>query len=216
MDCARSPVRLTCLRLVATGCSLLAHVLYVAHACSSLHELRSKHFCLCDFAQTVCESERVSGYVAHIVWYVVVFKTEAEAALACDSDRYENMWICPQVITTLLGGRMFGEGDLLRHLSQLTYKLMYHQDPLAEFDFSLDSMSSDLKDGLRLCKLAEALTGKNHVIMHVRCVMQPSRSLNLQRHAVRACMFMLMSFMANVLPASSSDFAQRASNNGII
>lgn len=65
---------------------------------------------------------------------------------------------------------MFGEGDLLRHLSQLTYKLMYHQDPLAEFDFSLVSMSSDLKDGLRLCKLAEVLTGKNHtIVMHMRC-----------------------------------------------
>lgn len=69
-------------------------------------------------------------------------------------------WLHRQVITTLLGERMFGEGDLLRHLSQLTYKLMYHQDPLAEFDFSLASMSADLKDGLRLCKLAEALTGK--------------------------------------------------------
>lgn len=66
---------------------------------------------------------------------------------------------------------MFGEGDLLRHLSQLTYKLMYHQDPLAEFDFSLVSMSSDLKDGLRLCKLAEVLTGKNLIIIitHIRC-----------------------------------------------
>lgn len=48
---------------------------------------------------------------------------------------------------------------MMRHLSQLTYKLLYTQDPLAEFDFSLVSMSADLKDGLRLCKLAEALTG---------------------------------------------------------
>ena len=55
---------------------------------------------------------------------------------------------------------MFGEGDLVRHLSQLTYRLQYHQDPLAEFDLSLISMSSDIKDGLRLCKLAEALTGR--------------------------------------------------------
>ena len=55
---------------------------------------------------------------------------------------------------------MFGEGDMMRHLSQLTYRLLYSQDPLAEFDFSLVSMSADLKDGLRLCKLAEALTGK--------------------------------------------------------
>lgn len=67
--------------------------------------------------------------------------------------------MCFQVVTTLLSGRMFGEGDMMRHLSQLTYKLLYNQDPLAEFDFSLVSMSADLKDGLRLCKLAEALTG---------------------------------------------------------
>jgi len=67
--------------------------------------------------------------------------------------------VCFQVVTTLLSGRMFGEGDMMRHLSQLTYKLLYTQDPLAEFDFSLVSMSADLKDGLRLCKLAEALTG---------------------------------------------------------
>lgn len=62
---------------------------------------------------------------------------------------------------------MFGEGDLLRHLSQLTYKLVYQQDPLAEFDFTLVSMSSNLQDGLRLCKLAQVLTGKNHMNMHV-------------------------------------------------
>ncbi len=54
---------------------------------------------------------------------------------------------------------MFGEGDLMRHMSQLTYRLLYTQDPLADYDFSLVSMSTDLKDGLRLCKLAEALTG---------------------------------------------------------
>ena len=54
---------------------------------------------------------------------------------------------------------MFGEGDLMRHLAQLTYKLVYCQDPLAEFDFSVVDMATELQDGLRLCKLAEALTG---------------------------------------------------------
>ena len=72
---------------------------------------------------------------------------------------------------------MFGEGDLLRHLSQLTYKLVYHQDPLAEFDFSLVTMSSDLKDGLRLCKLAEVLTGKTHINMHVRVTPLPDHTI---------------------------------------
>ena len=54
---------------------------------------------------------------------------------------------------------MCGEGDLMRHLAQLTYRLAYCQDPLAEFDFSVIDMATDLQDGLRFCKLAEALTG---------------------------------------------------------
>ena len=54
----------------------------------------------------------------------------------------------------------------MRHMSQLTYKLLYHQDPLAEFDFTVVNMSADLKDGLRLCKLAEALTGKQSLSVH--------------------------------------------------
>ena len=54
---------------------------------------------------------------------------------------------------------MFGEGDLARHLAQLSYRLQYSQDPLAEFDFFVVDMATELQDGLRLCKLAEALTG---------------------------------------------------------
>ena len=94
---------------------------------------------------------------------------------------------------------MFGEGDLLRHLSQLTYKLMYHQDPLAEFDFSLASMSADLKDGLRLCKLAEALTGKMTLMVshiHAQCnVTTDSTATSLSG----VCMAMLLSCMAKLL-----------------
>ena len=47
----------------------------------------------------------------------------------------------------------------MRHLAQLTYRLVYCQDSLAEFDFSVIDMATELQDGLRLCKLAEALTG---------------------------------------------------------
>lgn len=71
---------------------------------------------------------------------------------------------CPgavQIIGNLLNGRMAGEGNLMRHLAQLSYKLHYIQDPLADFDFTLTSLAAELRDGLRLCKLAEVLTGDN-------------------------------------------------------
>lgn len=64
-----------------------------------------------------------------------------------------------QIIESLLNSRMAGEGNLLRHLAQLTYKLHYIQDPLSDFDFTLNNPSAELRDGLRLCKLAEVLTG---------------------------------------------------------
>ena len=64
-----------------------------------------------------------------------------------------------QVVVNLLNGRMFGEGNFVRRLAQLSYRLHYHQDPLSDFDFSVACLSSELKDGLRLCKLAEVLTG---------------------------------------------------------
>ena len=56
---------------------------------------------------------------------------------------------------------MFGEGDVLRHLGQLGYRLSHEQDPLAEFDFALTNLAVDLRDGLRLCKVTELLTGRH-------------------------------------------------------
>ena len=80
--------------------------------------------------------------------------------------------ICPtvvamQIIDSLLNSRMAGEGNLLRHLAQLTYKLHYVQDPLSDFDFTLNNPSAELRDGLRLCKLAEVLTGLADVDMAI-------------------------------------------------
>ena len=49
--------------------------------------------------------------------------------------------MCFQVVTTLLSGRMFGEGDMMRHLFQLTYKLLYNQDPLDESNCAQEKRS---------------------------------------------------------------------------
>ena len=64
-----------------------------------------------------------------------------------------------QMLERLLDGRLAGEGNLVKHLRQIGYELQHSQAPRAEFDYSLQHLSVDLRDGIRLCKLTEVLTG---------------------------------------------------------
>ena len=56
--------------------------------------------------------------------------------------------------------RMHGEGNTMRHLASMGYRLTYEQDPRTEFDYTMSAMSVDLRSGVRLLKAAELLTGK--------------------------------------------------------
>ena len=64
-----------------------------------------------------------------------------------------------QVVQALAKARMLGDGDVLRHLSTQGYKLAHAQDPRQELDFSVASLAADLRSGVRLCRLVEALAG---------------------------------------------------------
>ena len=50
-----------------------------------------------------------------------------------------------------------GEGDVMRHLRFLGYKLKYQQSPVDEYDFRVTNLAVDLRDGLRLGKITELL-----------------------------------------------------------
>jgi len=43
-----------------------------------------------------------------------------------------------------------GEGDINRHLGYLGYKVTYTQTALDEFDFAVQKLAIDLRDGVRL------------------------------------------------------------------
>ncbi len=64
-----------------------------------------------------------------------------------------------QVLQSILPGWLLGEGDVLRSLGRLGYKLQYEQAPKREVDFAVANLAVDLRDGLRLCKLADILLG---------------------------------------------------------
>jgi abnormal spindle-like microcephaly-associated protein len=61
------------------------------------------------------------------------------------------------ILRTALQGSMYGEGDVIRNLSQCSYKLHYKQNPIREYDFQCTNLAVDLRDGVRLCRLMEVL-----------------------------------------------------------
>lgn len=59
-----------------------------------------------------------------------------------------------------LKDRLSGEGDVMRHLASKGYRLGYEQDPRAEFVFGVSNLAVDLRNGMRICKLVELLSGE--------------------------------------------------------
>ena len=65
-----------------------------------------------------------------------------------------------QAAERFLQERMHGEGNTMRHLASMGYRLTYEQDPRTEFDYTISAMSVDLRSGVRLLRAAELLTGE--------------------------------------------------------
>lgn len=61
-----------------------------------------------------------------------------------------------------------GEGDITRHLGYLGYKVTYTQTPLDEFDFAVEKLAVDLRDGLRLTRVMEMLCHRNDLCKTLR------------------------------------------------
>ena len=51
-----------------------------------------------------------------------------------------------------------GEGDILKHLAHLGYVVKAKQSTFDEFDFTLNNLAVDLRDGIRLARLVDVLT----------------------------------------------------------
>jgi hypothetical protein len=60
-------------------------------------------------------------------------------------------------------------GDGLRHLERWGYVLHACQQPLDEFDYGVGCLREDLRSGVRLAALYEALTGKRMLVCVCLC-----------------------------------------------
>lgn len=61
-----------------------------------------------------------------------------------------------------------GMGDITRVLKAYGYIVSYKQTYLDEFDYAVKDMSSDLRDGVRLCRTMELITGNRNLTCQCR------------------------------------------------
>ncbi|KAL4219252.1 hypothetical protein ACF0H5_021834 [Mactra antiquata] len=61
-----------------------------------------------------------------------------------------------------------GEGDITKHLGYLDYKVTYSQTALDEFDYAVQKLAIDLRDGVRLIRVLEILCGHPDIGKTVR------------------------------------------------
>ncbi|CAB9509617.1 Abnormal spindle-like microcephaly-associated protein homolog (Fragment) [Seminavis robusta] len=75
-----------------------------------------------------------------------------------------------QVLEQLCRHFLAQEGDITKHLRRLGLKVIYKQQNIDEIEFSITNFAVDLRDGVRLARLAEILTGarKNSLLQKLR------------------------------------------------
>ncbi|XP_065332885.1 protein abnormal spindle [Cloeon dipterum] len=61
-----------------------------------------------------------------------------------------------------------GEGDITKHLGYMGYKVSYDQGYLDEFNYSVKHMGVDLRDGVRITRVVELVTGSTGLSVHLR------------------------------------------------
>lgn len=58
---------------------------------------------------------------------------------------------------------MAGEGDVLRHLGLIGYRLKFEQSYMDEFDYGVSNIAVDLRDGVRIARVADILKAKQGI-----------------------------------------------------
>jgi len=97
-------------------------------------------------------------YFLHLVLFLDQAKTQGILSLTpCLWKIDSRVKSSSEVLTTFCREYLEGEGDLLRTLKNMGYTVTHSQQPIDEFDFTVDNIAVDLRDGVRLVRLVELL-----------------------------------------------------------
>lgn len=79
-----------------------------------------------------------------------------------------------------------GQGNISRRLQSITKSVLsYVQYPLDNFNYQISNLAVDLRDGIRLTKLVEILSGKEKYSQQLRW---PAASISLRIHNLKVAM----------------------------
>ena len=82
-------------------------------------------------------------------------------------------------VTSVLGESLRGEGNLLRRLKFHGFVLSYEQAPLLEFDFKVENLAVDLRDGVRLSKLVDYMNDKREDLISKTKIPSKARAVRI-------------------------------------
>ena len=61
-----------------------------------------------------------------------------------------------------------GEGDVTKHLSYMGYIVNYSQRVIEEYNYAVANLATDLRDGIKLTRIAELLTRDEKLLLEMR------------------------------------------------
>ena len=117
----------------------------VPHHYSEGYEMKIKQFILKRFFNLVLFLDRAKKFQM-IKHNPCLFNKDSPIKMSKD------------IITSFSRDFLSGEGDVMKHLGYLGYKVDHKQTHLDEFDFAVTNIAVDVRCGVRLCRLMEILT----------------------------------------------------------
>lgn len=103
-----------------------------------------------------------------VVCFLDTARTTELMAKACLFQSNAEYKSSSEVIAAFCRLFLKGEGDITRHLMSIGCKLHFVQSYVDEFDYRLSSMTTELRDGVRLVKLMDLLTKSRDLCQQLR------------------------------------------------
>ncbi|UPR03307.1 hypothetical protein HOP50_12g66360 [Chloropicon primus] len=83
------------------------------------------------------------------------------------------------MVQSVIGESLHGEGNVLRHLKFHGYALSYEQAPLLEYNFKINNLAVDLRDGVRLSKLVDYMNDKREDLISKAKISSKSKAARM-------------------------------------
>eukprot|EP00978_Attheya_sp_CCMP212_P020095 scaffold57136_cov47-Attheya_sp.AAC.5 len=117
--------------------------------------------------------EEIKQHALRQILLLVAFLDQAKGENVLESDprlftRKGIIKSSKEFMVILCRDYLAGEGDIIKHLSNLGLNLSHKQKPIEEFDFTIKNLAVDLRDGVRLTRMVELLTASPFLLEKMR------------------------------------------------